>query len=201
MTRPSLISEVAKYSISDIFLMGYSFILTKIFYPGARLVRRPISVRQKKGFKYGKGFTSGRNCRIEIFGDGEIVMGENCRIGDNVHIAASERVSIGTECLFASKIFISDTSHGSYGQGGSSPSDLPNDRPLSSDPVSIGDNVWLGENVVVLSGVSIGDGCVIGSNAVVTKSIPANCIAVGSPARPIKRFDDELNAWVSYKER
>lgn len=200
MPETSLFSEVAKYSISDICLMGYSFVLTKAFYPKARLVRRPISVRQKSGFKYGEGLTTGRNCRIEIFGDGEIVTGKNCRIGDNVHIVASERVTIGEECLFASKIFISDTSHGSYGESGSLPTEPPNERTLDSNPVSIGDNVWLGENVVVLSGVSIGDGCIVGSNAVVTKSIPCNCIAVGSPARPIKRYDAKTGAWIPYKD-
>lgn len=197
--KDSLISEILKYSVSDIALMGYSFILTKLFYPGARLVRRPISVRQKSGLKYGKGFTTGRNCRIEIFGKGKIAMGDNVRIGDNVHIVSSGEVAIGKECLLASKIFISDTSHGSYDAEGSSPSEPPNNRPLTSGFVTIGDNVWLGENVVVLANVSIGDGCIIGSNAVVTKSIPKECIAVGSPAKPIKQYDREVGAWVPYR--
>ena len=74
--RSSVVSDLLTYSFSDICLMGYSFVLTKLFYPGAFLVRRPISVRQKKAFKYGKGFTTGRNCRIEVFGDGEIVLGD-----------------------------------------------------------------------------------------------------------------------------
>lgn len=179
--------------------MGYSFILTKLFYPGALLVRRPISIRQKSGLKFGKGFTTGRNCRIEIFGNGEIVFGERCLIGDNVHIAASKKVSIGSECLFASKIYISDTSHGSYHSKGSSPDSNPNDRPLIAHPVSIGDKVWLGENVVVLAGVSIGDGCVVGANAVVTHDIPDYCIAVGSPAKVIKQYDFSKGEWVPAK--
>ena len=175
--------------------MGYSFVLTKLFYPGAQLVRRPISIRQKSGFKYGKGLTTGRNCRIEVFGDGEIVMGDRCLIGDNVHIVASNRVTIGAECLFASKIFISDTSHGSYGFDGSRPDTNPNDRPLVGDPVAIGDKAWLGENVVVLAGVTIGKGCIIGANAVVTRDIPDWSIAVGSPARVVKRFDFATGEW------
>lgn len=190
-----MIEELFKYSLSDIFRMGYSFILTKMFYPGALLVRRPISIRQKKGFHYGKGLSTGKNCRIEVFGDGVIEMGDRCQIGDNTHLVSSESVKIGDDCLFASKIFVSDTSHGSYGKTPSSPLDLPNCRPLTSNPVEIGDRVWLGENVVVLGGVTIGEGSIIGAGSVVTKSIPANCIAVGSPARPIKRFNFDSKVW------
>nr|WP_232325803.1 DapH/DapD/GlmU-related protein [Adlercreutzia rubneri] len=90
-------------------------------------------------------------------------------------------------------------SHGSYGREGCDPRTPPNDRPLVGSPVTIGDNVWLGENVVVLQGVTIGSGCIIGANSTVSRSIPENCIAVGSPARPIKAYDDETGSWVPYR--
>lgn len=189
------ISEALDYSLSDIVRMAWSFVMTKVSYPGARLVRRPISIRGKRGFEYGSGFTTGKNCRIEIYGKGKITCGINVRIGDNVHIAASDCVEIGDECLFASKIFISDTSHGSYGENGSSPDIPPNVRPLVACPVHIGKNVWLGENVVVLAGVSIGDGCIVGANATVTKSLPAGSIAVGSPAKVVKTYNPKTGAW------
>ena len=53
-------------------------------------------------------------------------------------------------------------------------------------PVSIGKNVWIGGGSIILPGVSIGDGTTIGAGSVVTKSIPANCIAVGNPCKVIK---------------
>ena len=59
----------------------------------------------------------------------------------------------------------------------------------------IEDNVWLGDNVTVLPGVTIGRGSIIGSNAVVSKSIPPYSIAVGIPARVIKRWDEETKSW------
>lgn len=189
--------ELKTYSLSDIARMGWSFIMTKLFYPGAMLVRRPICIRQKAGFHYGRGLSTGRNCRIEIFGSGRIEMGERCQIGDNVHLVSSSLVQIGSDCLFASKVFVSDTSHGSYGAGGSSPVSRPAERPLDSDPVVIGDRVWLGESVVVLPGVTIGDGCIVGSGAVVCKSLPGNCVAVGVPAHPVKVFDEHAGSWVS----
>lgn len=56
--------------------------------------------------------------------------------------------------------------------------------------VKIGDNVWLGERVMVLKGVTIGNNCIIGAGAIVTKNIPDNSIAVGVPARVICSYDE-----------
>ena len=53
-------------------------------------------------------------------------------------------------------------------------------------PVNIGKNVWIGGGSIILPGVTIGDGTTIGAGSVVTKSIPANCIAVGNPCKVIK---------------
>ena len=194
----SMLKELKMHSLSDIVSMGFSFIATKLFYPGATLVRRPFHIRQKSNLRFEPGFTTGHGCRFEMFDEGVIELGRNCRIGDNVHLAALHKITIGDDCLFASKIFISDLSHGSYGREGCDPRTPPNDRPLVGSPVTIGDNVWLGENVVVLQGVTIGSGCIIGANSTVSRSIPENCIAVGSPARPIKAYDDETGSWVPY---
>ena len=61
----------------------------------------------------------------------------------------------------------------------------------SAKPITIGDNVWLGGGVIICPGVTIGDEAVIGAGAVVTRDIPARCIAVGNPARVIRRLDEE----------
>ncbi|MEJ5922160.1 sugar O-acetyltransferase [Bifidobacterium thermophilum] len=58
-------------------------------------------------------------------------------------------------------------------------------------PVTIGDNVWLGGNTVVLPGVTIGDNVVIGAGSVVTKDIPANCIAVGNPCHVVRAITED----------
>ena len=57
-------------------------------------------------------------------------------------------------------------------------------------PVTIGNDVWFGANVVVCPGVTIGDGCVIGAGSVVTKDIPANCFAAGNPCRVIREITE-----------
>lgn len=187
-----------KYTISEFITTGFSYVLTKLFDRKARLIRRPIYIRGKSDLCYKKGFTTGHGCRFDLKGDNEIrlIFGENCELGDGVHIVAHEKVVIGNNVLMASKIFISDTSHGDYSdEKQDSPLTTPNKRPLITNPVTIGDNVWLGENVVVLPGVEIGSGSIVGANAVVNKSIPKNSIAVGSPAKVIKTFDFSNNQW------
>ena len=187
-----------KYSFSETIKTTYSLILTKLFDSKARLIRRPFFIRNRKLMEYGQGFTTGYNCRFDLEGN-EITLhiGKNCRMGDNVHIVAYQNVTIGDDCLFASKIFVSDTSHGVYNMVGSEngPDIPPNDKKLYFAPVSIGNRVWVGENVCVLKGVTIGNGCIIGANSVVTKSVPDGCIVAGNPARVIKKWNCETLAW------
>ena len=60
----------------------------------------------------------------------------------------------------------------------------------------IGNNVWIGENPVILAGASIGDGCIIGANSIVTKDIPAGSIVIGNGII-IKKYDSERCEWVT----
>lgn len=62
-------------------------------------------------------------------------------------------------------------------------------------PVKIGENTWIGEGVIVMPGVEIGSGCVIGAHSIVNKSIPSNSIAVGSPAKVVKKYSQESQRW------
>ena len=192
------------YTIGEVGKLIYSTLKTRLFFPGARLIRSPFYIRGKKRVSLGLGFSTGYGCRFEAIPTAKndsnirIKIGDNVHIGDRVHIVALDAVSIGDNTLLASNIFISDCNHGRYsGANQSSPTEPPDERELHGSPVSIGNNVWIGENVCVLAGVTIGDGAIIGANSVVTKDIPANTISVGAPAKVIKQFNNTLNQWDS----
>ncbi|MGN7821871.1 hypothetical protein ACTJJB_17205 [Chitinophaga sp. 22536] len=198
--------ELSKYTILERVKLLFSLLLTRMFYPGAKLIRQPFEIRNRKYIRIGKGFTTGKYCRLEAYPNQEtkdvcIWIGDNVQINDSVHIVGSSGVTIGDNTLLAGKIFISDLNHGSYGTNDihDSPDMPPQDRPLSSRKVHIGKNVWIGEFVSILPGVTIGDGAIIGTMSVVSKSIPANCIAVGSPAKVIKIFNPSSREWQKYK--
>jgi len=170
----------------------------------ARLIRFPFDLRGKNYISVGDGFTTGVGCRLEAYstnGNKVLQIGKNVQINDYVHITAIQKVFIGDNVLMASKIYISDCSHGSYSgdQNDSDPNSAPIKRALFSKSVIINDNVWLGEFVSVLPGVTIGKGTIVGANSVVSKSLPPFVIAVGSPAKPIKKYNFESNRWEKYK--
>ena len=142
-------------------------------------------------------------CHFEVFPTDadkrkRLILGDNIQMNDFVHICALDHVEIGDGCLFASHVYISDNSHGRYGGGKNESKQemAPDHRELITAPVKIGNNCWLGEGVIVMPGVTIGDGCVIGAHSVVNKDIPEGCIAVGSPARVIKKYDKEQQRWL-----
>lgn len=192
-----------KYSLNQIFHLFIYKVRGFFLFRNSRLIRFPFRLRGKKYIKIDIGFTTGFNCRLDAFNFFEvdnylIKIGKNVEINDDVHIAAIESVEIGDNVLIASKVFITDHNHGNYSKTKQdSPNVPPSKRPLVSSPVKIEDNVWIGEFVSILPGVTIGKGSIIGTMSVVTKNIPPNSIAVGSPAKVIKKFDFGINEWVS----
>lgn len=189
-----------RYNVFQLLQLIYFKLRTLLVFRNARIIRFPIDIRGRKFIKVSKGFTTGIGCRIEAYPVSNKVtlfFGENFQMNDYVHITAMESVKIGNNVLLASKIYISDCSHGSYAGDihDSHPDSIPKDRIMYAKPVIIEDNVWLGEFVSVLPGVTIGKGSIIGANSVVSKSIPSNVIAVGSPAKPIKKYNFETQTW------
>ncbi|WP_152530867.1 DapH/DapD/GlmU-related protein [Sediminibacterium sp. C3] len=122
--------------------------------------------------------------------NGVLKIGSSSTIGHFSHIYAYREIIIGESVLIADKVYISDCLHGYTNV--QVPIMLQDLKAIQK--VYIGDNSWLGENVVVL-GSRIGRHCIIGSNSVVTKDIPDYSIAVGIPARVIKRYNLELQIW------
>jgi acetyltransferase-like isoleucine patch superfamily enzyme len=118
-------------------------------------------------------------------GDARVRIGAGSFLNLGVMVASQQLVEIGEHCMLANGCFVSDANHRHDDA----------DKPItwqgfeSKGPTRIGDNCWLGANVIVTSGVTIGERCVIGANSVVTRDIEPFSIAAGSPARVIKRVE------------
>lgn len=102
----------------------------------------------------------------------------------NVNLTALDvaTITIGEDCQIGPNVQLLTPTH---------PIDpVPRRQKLeAAEPIVIGDNVWLGGGVIVCPGVTIGDNAVIGAGAVVTRDIPPNVVAVGNPARVIRRIE------------
>lgn len=109
-----------------------------------------------KNIRVGRRSSPGSNSGCYIQGKNGIQIGHNCRFGPNVGLISANHDA------------------GDY------------DRWVKTGPITIGNNVWIGMNAVVLPGVHIGDNVIVAANSVVTEDIPANSIAAGSPCRVIK---------------
>lgn len=189
------------YSISGFLKMLINLLRTRLFYSKAKIIRFPFDIRGKKYIEISEGFTTGIGCRLEAYqinsDKPQLFFGSNVQLNDYVHITVMKSVQIGNNVLMASKIYISDCSHGYYSNDSldSNPNIPPIERNYNIKPVKIEDNVWIGESVSILPGVTIGKGSIIGANSVVTKNIPEYTIAVGVPAKVIKRYNFETLKW------
>jgi len=152
--------------------------------------RVPLSVRlagriRLKGdgdVEFGHGVTlTGNIVPIELvsYKDARISIGNYTFINYGSSISAYKQVRIGRHCLLGHHTLILDRNeHGVEHREVVPP----------PAPVTIEDHVWIGSYVVILPGVYVGHHSVIGAGSVVTKDIPANCLAVGNPARVVRRF-------------
>jgi acetyltransferase-like isoleucine patch superfamily enzyme len=111
-----------------------------------------------------------------------IRIGSGFAFSNNISICALDLISIGDRCLIGDMVTIMDADHHEI-----DPKQRWNGQGRIA-PVNIGDNVWIGSRALILQGVTIGENSVIGAGSVVTKSIPANSVAGGNPARLIRNI-------------
>ncbi|GAA4132535.1 sugar O-acetyltransferase [Streptomyces griseoincarnatus] len=126
-------------------------------------VGEDVEIRPPLFVDYGSNITVGArtfvNYHLTALDVAAITIGEDCQIGPNVQLLTpTHPVEPGPR----------------------------RDKLEAARPITIGDNVWIGGGAIVCPGVTIGDNSVIGAGAVVTKDVPANVVAVGNPARPVR---------------
>ena len=139
-------------------------------------------------------FTLEQNAQIEDFavvnnGAGDVRIGEGSRVGIGSVVVGP--VDIGRHVFLGQHVSVQGLIHGYE--------DVTTDptlQPLMLRPVKVGDYTHLGTNSTILAGVTIGQRCQIGAGSVVTKDIPPYSVAVGNPARVVKRYDSDKKEWV-----
>ena len=138
--------------------------------PGARLV-------------LGRWSWIGHDTKIRVH-EGEVSVGAKTVMGQECTISAFQRIAIGRECIIADRVMLIDFDHGV----------VEVERPIRLQgifkrDVRVGSNCWIGYGACILRGATIGDNAVIGTNTVVTKDVPANAVAGGTPARVLRMRD------------
>lgn len=125
--------------------------------------------------------------------DSHISIGNRVTSTGQLQVAAMSCITIEDDVMFATNVNITDGFHGFA----HTREPYKYQELFRIQPITIRQGCWIGQNVVVCPGVTIGRMTIVGANSVVTKSLPDRCIAVGSPARVVKIWDDQKEKWIS----
>lgn len=137
-----------------------------------------------RGIDVGSGVFLGRGTILSCK-DGDIELGDHVNIGFQSEVFSGSRVKVGAHGLFAAYTYLVGGGHAFERV------DVPVvDQERVSRGIELGENVWLGTGAKVLDGSRIGDNVVVGANAVVAGDLPEGVIAVGIPARVLRRRDE-----------
>lgn len=147
----------------------------------------------------------GRNflcqCGKHIFIGDKSVINDNCTMMDENHIRIGNQVLIAPNVQFYTATHPIDYNERFVENWDENSGELF--FRTRSLPITVEDNVWIGGGSIILAGITIGTGSVIGAGSVVTKSIPANCVAVGNPCKVIRylKSDNKIQTIKSFKLR
>ncbi|MDP1542355.1 MAG: acyltransferase [Polycyclovorans sp.] len=158
-------------------VLGHLNVLINIMFYFGRFKANPVKASFRGDIWLGRtgsvrvmgSFQTKKNCFINVNG-GTLYVAHGVGLNRGVSINCHEKVSIGRNCLIGESVKIYDHDHEYSVDSGVSR------KKFKSDPILIGDGVWLGANVTVLKGVTIGDNSIVAAGSVVTKSIPPNVV-------------------------
>lgn len=179
----------------------YGFIISFFLNEAGKkiLINTPLKMDGLRNISIGNNVVIGYKCWFFALKNNDhtkskINIGSGSAIGSFNHIVALNNVTIGKNVLISDKVYISDNLH-NY-EDINTPIIKQSIRQIGE--VVIGDGSWIGENACII-GAKVGMNCVVGANAVVTKDIPDFSVAVGIPARVIKKYDFQNKKWISVR--
>lgn len=187
--------------------LAFAFLKTQTLYRlafgsiGKRtIIRAPILLQNTRYVHVGDNVIIWHGARLEVVTERyghtfqpKVIIGDGASFQQNFHLACAQEIIIGKKVAITENVGIFDIWH-PY-------EDVTCaivEQPLHTAPVCIGDETLIGMGAIIHPGVKIGKHCVIGANSVVTKSIPDYSVAVGIPARVIKKYDHTLKRWIQF---
>ena len=167
------------------------------------LMVKPLKITGQQYIHIGRFVKFYENARIECYGtfkeqalNPKLIINNNVIINNNFTALIADECSIGENTIIAHNVSIINENHGIDLAIG-----VPfHEQVLTTRPITIGKNCWIGCNVVLIPGASLGDNCVVGAGAVVNKTFPSNTMIAGVPAKIIKRYDPNAGTWVNYSD-
>lgn len=161
-------------------------------------IKKPLLITNTKNIYIGNNVRIFSHARIEAVKDyagvkytPQLIINDGVTIQQNVHITCAQSVEIGKHTAIVANVTITDIIH---------PYTAKDEHLIKQQlivkPVKIGEYCGIYNNVVINAGVKIGNHVTVGANSVVTHDLPDYCVAVGNPARVIKKYDFQKNLWV-----
>lgn len=163
---------------------------------GIRFASRPVIYGAQPSISGGTAIQFGERLQLRGFdgpitiramGAAHLTIGNRVLLNAGVKIEVSKAVTIGDNCLIGDGVQIHDSNYHEVDEGSG----------VTSAPIVIGRNVWLGRDVIVMPGVTIGDHTVVAARSVVTKSLPGKVLAAGTPAKVLREIKASEN-WIRY---
>ena len=155
---------------------------------------RNVKIRGSRFFQAGNGVCVGDYCWLEavyryqsVRYTPSLIIGNEVAFSDFCHISCAHKITIGDNCLFGSKVYVGDHSHGSLNKDKLNLNIPPKSRPLDDfGEINIGKNCWIGDGVVLLAGTSLAAGSIVGANSVVKTVVTRPALVAGVPAKIIR---------------
>lgn len=183
------IKIIIKYFLGSVRARKNGIVLEGKVYIG-----KQCNIKGRKNIILGKNVAIRSN--VDMWCMGKMMIGEETEIGQRVRISIANECLIGNHVLFSPNVYVTDCDHKytdinvpvinqGIMQGG--------------QKVHIGDGCYIGINSVIVGNVTIGKGTIVGANSVITHSLPDYCVAVGAPAKVIKKYNFNTQSWENTK--
>jgi len=187
-----------KNMVDSVRLADSTHRLALPFYRAGGYFNKDFQEGKLKYISVGKNVSIGKGVRIQTLASygsqtlfPRLIIEDNVSILPNFTALVEDTLLIKHDALIAENCSVITNNHGMDAE-----SHLPYSmQPLTTAPVTIGEECWIGQNVTILSGVEIGKRSIIAAGAVVTKTIPPYAIAAGVPAKVIKRWNFTTHSW------